>query len=392
MGKRETFNKILCGVTAGVIGLYSLGFFLVDMATKDYLKNKKYQDEVASTLDANMHIMETFSPYRNLKFKELVRLKPNDSKKIYVGLADNVSDRTKQNIEKTLNEINNVFTNINDNYNFAICSMEEYLQYKRQNQTVLKFEYKAVDNKNLIGFASDCKTVSPFFDVMPFVEKNCYIKNATIYLNSTVFDKLTDISQLYTIKHEIMHTLGFDDIYEEQKYDDETSIMNVGITGLSTHLSPNDIKMLYVAYGNKHINEDGSLNQEKLESVKKYIDDYENKFYKYLMNTIESEVDVDFETFKKDELSDISFEKYGATVDLKDGKFDYTISDYQKNGKIIFGDNYAIIPDIKINNNNDFLIIAKVDGEFKCFNLNIYHKCASTTFDPTTLELDLQLD
>ncbi|MGN1208048.1 MAG: hypothetical protein ACI4TI_01100, partial [Christensenellales bacterium] len=200
-------------------------------------------------------------------------------------------------------------------------------------------------------------------------QTNGYIFNAQIFLNSQIFDELDDEVQLNVIKHELLHTLGFGDMYDG--YKDETSLMNAYLRDSSCHLSPNDFKMLYVAYGNKHINKDGSYNKQKVEEIKKLIDEYEVYYYNYLIKNVKKSIDKNFDSLSQEEIENMTFEKNGAIIKINDNnEFEYKKDNYLKKGKVIWCEDCAILPEIMFDGANNFLVLTKKDDKVECIDIN----------------------
>lgn len=342
---------------------------------EDLLDNTKYMDKVKEELGVNMKIMEMYGDKTYKNNLGIVRLRPNSNKKIHVNISDDISERAKGNIRQVLGDMNETFSHINDKYNFQECSEEDFEKYRQKDKTTIKFEYTKFDDDSIQG---EAENTSGFKFDMFFKERGWYFSNSTIYFDQERFDQLTDASQLFTIKHELLHTLGFYDTYEE--YKDETSMMNVTFAGLTTVLSPNDLKMLYVAYGDKHINKLGFYDQEKMDKIKKMIDDYEVKYYDYLISGMKNEIDWPFQSMSKDEYTNTVMKRDGATITVNNGEFTYTEDGKTQTGKIIEGGDYVILPNIiltspydKTTPYNDFLVLLKKDGKIKCYNFDIYH-------------------
>lgn len=388
-------KKIVCGLAVCTIGVAGVAVLKYCNNDKDLVGNKKYQQEVIAELDADMTIMQDYSHTDSYNIDKLVRLKPNDSKKIYVGVDEKITGRERKNINSAISDFNNVFSNINDAYNFVVCDSNERKSYSKAGNTTIDIKYSTLA-QNCYGFTESRINKISFLGRRK-AYKNAYIVGSSIYFDENVFPKLADITQLQIIKHEILHTLGFADLYTG--YDDETSLMNVGVMGVSTKFSPNDIKMLYVAYGNKHINKDGTYNSEKMSEIKEKIDNYEKLYYKYFIDLIKNNNDNKkyFGSITEEDLTNLTFSKINATITIDNGEYTYTLNGKTKTGKLIIGDDYAIIPDIKRDNKynkgsmyNDFLILTKYKSKIVCFDLDIYHK-RTDMIDQASMGIDLDL-
>ena len=93
----------------------------------------------------------------------------------------------------------------------------------------------------------------------------------------------------------------------------------------------------------------------------------------------------------------MTFSKNNATITIKNGEYTYTLNGKTKTGKLIIGDDYAIIPDVKRDNRynkgsmyNDFLILTKHKSKIECFDLDIYHS-NTNMIDQAAMGIDLDL-
>ena len=356
-------------VVLGVVTSLTARKFVV--SSRDYIDNAKFMPKVANELNADMQIMQ----FGESQF-DLARLKPNVNNKISVYIANSVPEKTREVIKNSLSYYNGIFDYINDDYNLEVCSYPEFFANKAITNSTIKFEYKVIDNteygknnfkvnKTLIN-----KLINP-----DGVNKNVYIVDSTIYLNKTYFDKMNAYEQESVINHELLHSFGFKDTYEG--YNDETSLINTNFSGVINEISPNDYKMLYTAYGKKHINSDGSFNQEKMNEVKAHITEYEDKYYEKLVSIIKEEVGVEFEKIETQDIQNFTGQSRNICVELDETGKNFSFYDrYVGNsgaGRVIIGEDYAILPDIKSNNYNDFYILLKHNSKVKIYNIDIYH-------------------
>lgn len=372
---------------------------------EDLLDNKKYMDKVEEELGANMKIMEMHGESVSYPgSREIIRLAPNSDGIIPVNIDGKISQRTKSNIQQALGEFNELFTHINDDYNFVECSEEELEKRKEEGDSTIKFDLTKFESNAIQGLTQS--KVMYQNNLLKKGKQAFYISDSTVSFDETRFDELTDDSQLTIIKHEILHTLGFADIYSN--YFDETSLVNVNIGGVSTHISPNDFKMLYVAYGNKHINKFGFYDQEKMDEVKKMIDEYEVKYYQYLISTLTNYTGGSFQKIENNDLvNGQTFEKKGITFTIKDGEYFYTDKyGEQRSGKLIYGDNYVVLADVqrpkttlaalKTQNEereyyNDFYVLLKDEKGLNIYDFEYVHKQADNPVDKFVRDLEVSM-
>ena len=274
MSDKSFLRKVIdVALTISVGAVVSFSARKIVVGNRDYLKNSNLIPKVTSELNVDTKMIRS----GDLQY-EFSRLKPNLNKKVMVYIDDSVPENTKNNIKNTLNEFNYVFDYINNDYNLEVCNYAEYLANKAVTNSTIKFVYKNID-KNDFGDNKITANKSLFHKIFTpnSLDKNVYIVGSTIYLNKTYFDNMTDFAQKDVISHELLHSFGFNDTYNAD-FEDETSLMNIGYQNVINILGPNDVKRLYCAYGKKHINSDGSFNQEKMDEVKEYINAYEDSF------------------------------------------------------------------------------------------------------------------
>lgn len=362
--------NIALTVVIGTVASFSARKIAV--SNRNYIDNAKIMPKVASELNVDTHIMKCGDG----EF-DLIRLKPNLSKKVYVYIDKNVPDKARNNITRSLDKFNYLFDNINDDYNLEVCNYDEYLANKTILNSTIKFEYKTIDNND---YGKNATKINKTFlhkivDEKSF-NKNLYVVGSTIYLNKTYFEKMNDLEQQNVINHELLHSFGFNDTYNTE-FDDETSLMNPYYTGLIKEIGPNDLKLLYLAYGKKHINNDESFNQEKMNEVKNFIYKYEDEYYKKLISFIKNETKIEFQKLSNEDIQNFAGKsgEFNVKIDKTGETFSYkeNIEGKTGTGRIIKGEDYVILPDIVSKNYKDFLILLKNKNGIKVYNLNIYY-------------------
>lgn len=385
-------KAIICGAIIISTALTSLNVMGCEQIDEDLLDNEKYMGRVRTELNANMKIMEMYGDGFNANKTGIVRLRPNRSNKIYVNIDDKVSPRARDNIRQIIDEMNETFSHINDKYNFEECSEEDYIKYRKRDKTTIEFSYDKLEKEEMQGLTTSWYEYKKDLSLK---ERSYYIYKSVIHFDEERFDKLTNESQLTVIIHEFFHALGFNDIY--RAYDDETSLMNTRGGEWVRHFSPNDLKMLYVAYGDKHINKQGQYDQAKMDEIKKIINNYEVKYYEYLMSNIREDEDWPFMKIDEEDLKEQTFNKDGVTFTIKDGMYSYTdTTGQQKTGNLIIGKDYVIVPDIILTSRynkrtpyNDYFVLLKSDNDLKCYNVDLCYKYKKTLENLLVGELDI---
>lgn len=392
MSDKSFLRKVIdVALTISVGAVVSFSARKIVVGNRDYLKNSNLIPKVTSELNVDTKMIRS----GDLQY-EFSRLKPNLNKKVMVYIDDSVPENTKNNIKNTLNEFNYVFDYINNDYNLEVCNYAEYLANKAVTNSTIKFVYKNID-KNDFGDNKITANKSLFHKIFTpnSLDKNVYIVGSTIYLNKTYFDNMTDFAQKDVISHELLHSFGFNDTYNAD-FEDETSLMNIGYQNVINILGPNDVKRLYCAYGKKHINSDGSFNQEKMDEVKEYINAYEDSYYEKLVSVIKNETGVEFEKINKEDLRNFEGKTGRISVKLDEnaGSFSYVEDKENKTGtgRVIMGADYAILPDIKSGNYTDFLIVIKNQNKLKVYNLSVYRNVGDKKEDIAKMNYELSLE
>lgn len=369
----KVIQKVVIGVVVStVICSVSRGIFV---SSKNYFKNSDLIPQVTSELCTDMDLMHCSQ--RN---DQIIRLKPNDDGNVCVYIADNVPQRTKQNIQSSLEYFNDIFDNVNDRFNFEVGSKAEYLADKALQKSTIKFDYKSLKNQ-VTGLNTHYQSWFDFPKKIFSSSKNAgvYCVSSYINLNKDYFEKFDDKMQQYTIRHEMMHSLGFDDVYDS-KFDDFTTIMNVNNLYVTNEVSPSDMRRLYTAYCEDYVNADKTLNYEKLAEIREYLDNYENQYYDNVATVLKNAYSCECYEISNEELS--NFKASYGLLDVKinaDGKYeyDYNMASRDVNarssggGDIIKGKDYAILPNINTLGISRYYIVLKDEKGLNLYAVNV---------------------
>ena len=357
------------------------------ISTFRYFKNNDLISQVADKLDADMDIM-TYEKYNG----QLVRLKPNDDGKISVYIAKDIPQRTYQNIENSLDYFNDIFSNINNKYNFTIVDFAKYSADKLLQKSTIKFDYKVLDD-NTLAFNSHIQTIYELPKKLIAESKNNgkYCVSSTISLNKTYFDKeeYDDSLQRYSIRHELLHSFGFNDVYT--KITDFLTLMNIENMSITNEISPSDMSRLFTAYCDDYVNDNNTINYEKLNEIKDYLSKYQTTYFTHIADTLKKAFNNKVYDFSNEELRHFGA-RYGL-LDVKiqnDMQYEYVYNkhtvdpnnSYYGKGDIIKGSDFAILPKITINNLCRYYIILKDEK-----GLNLYDFYIKT--DTTKLRKDI---
>lgn len=375
--RRERIWKIIQRVVIGavvstVICSVSRGFFV---SSKNYFKNSDLIPQVTSELCTDMDLMHC-----SRRNDQILRLKPNDDGNVCVYIADSVPQRTKQNIQTSLDYFNDVFDDINDRYNFQVGNMAEYLADKAVQKSTIKFDYKSLKD-DVVGLNNHKQSLFDFPKKIFTDSKNAgvYCISSNISLNKDYFEKYDDKMQQYAIKHELMHSLGFDDTYNA-KFNDFTTIMNVNNLYITHEVSPSDMRRLYTAYCEDYVNTDKTLNYEKLTEIKEYLNNYEKQYYDNVASVLKNVFSGKCYEISNEELS--NFKASYGLLNVKinaDGKYEYDYNMASRDinarasggGDIIKGKDYAILPDVNTLGISKYYIVLKDEKGLNLYSVNV---------------------
>lgn len=220
---------------------------------------------------------ENFNADTDIVFEEskgFSRLKMSESTPVIIKYNENINDREKKLIEKVVKYYNKLFTTINENYKFQICSQNDNISKEStiieiKNQDSL--EYKDTDANGQAQMYADKGKQGQF------------IIYAEILLDWTQLKDYNDSEIYRIILHEFTHTLGFNDVYFAG------NVKNCNTIDMSTfmrtynrqdinYLYPNDYAVLQVLYSNEYTKH-GNY-EDVIEVVNNKIEEYTKSFYK----------------------------------------------------------------------------------------------------------------
>lgn len=281
-----------------------------------------------------------------------LRLKNNGNHPIYVYI-DDIDNNLEENIKETLDETQDLLSYINENYHFKIVSKQMYEVVKYYNQSAIRFSVEKLEDT-----VNGDNTSS--YNYNPKEYEKLYIVHSHIKINSDFLERNPSKEEIKNVLfHEILHSFGFPDLYNDE-YKERLCYMNV--TNRFHLLHPNDIKMLYCAYGNKHIDKEGNVDKTKLQQVKEALDKYEKYYYEKVFNDYLEQYS-HLEPAKTNKLSSdfkLIEDRFRETLiyEVKDDKYKITILDLKSNlieeitGEVLKTDKYIVFKDVVFNDSS----------------------------------------
>ncbi len=386
--KAKFFRKLAkhaCNFIYGVSicsGILSAGTVLKQTynSNRRFISTSGYTQQIAKELNTDLGLMN------NLKFtgmentqKGLTRLKPNITNKIYCYIDPNVPKEVRKNIEDSLEYFNDLFDFINDRYNFKLCSKERYLAHKFLSESTISFEMKTSEqlgDVNIQGL-NMLKPNKNLISQMINNVDNVYIVDSSIYLNVEAFkQRLNDTEQRYVIKHEIMHSLGLGDMYDNAYFND-ASIMNAGYD-LTDNLSPNDMRLLFTAYHEKLV-QNNAIDYTYLNKVKTLLDNYEEWYYKMVFEFCRPALGSNLKKISASEINSTIFQlpgKKGSLLVNDNNTFVSYYNGIETMSKAFVSDEYIICPNVQTGNGTKCYILTRAEnGQVYCRDLISYSYC-----------------
>lgn len=282
----------------------------------------------ADLFDADLDIMKF---YNN---NHITRLKHNGDEPIFVTIDKDITDeKLKTNIHKSLEYVENIFTDINDKYRFQVVDKETANLKKTFSKTVIEYTTSSKIESSTYGNNLSKRNKTLLEESLNFNLDNVYNINSVITINEKYINEgITEDKLLSILIHELLHSFGLGDIYSNDL--DRLTFMNVNYGFFSEIISPNDLRNLYAAYCEKHIKENGELDFITVHEIQQKIKTYEEEYYKHINEKI----------IKKTMLTDIK------NFNTLNGTFAFIIN----NKKYRFNINYKNV-DLRIYDSNNKL-------------------------------------
>lgn len=237
-------------------------------AIKGKVGDYKTTDQItenAKSLDADMRIVEYFAERGPLK-SEYKRLLHNNNKPIYVNIGNSFSASEREMIISSLNYYEDVFKEINPKYRFKILNIP-FLPFNFvAGQTTMQF------HKYNIKADGVNYTRANYFNKQ-------FLRNIHIVIDPESLTWERPLAE-YVIKHEILHSFGFADVYQAiTPVDHQNTFEMVNNFNFEMGiLQPNDIAVLHSLYNQDLVSGDEEQNKIALEETKQKIENYK-KFY-----------------------------------------------------------------------------------------------------------------
>ncbi len=282
------FAKKVLMLGAGAAGaVFAQQAFVAGQIANDGYKSKSQIVEDAKSLNTSLKIAE----YGPLPIK-YTRLKHNGGEPIYYYIGAGFSEDEKQLIYQTMDYFNSVFAVVNENYVIKEAKQHEVIMHGIAGKTVFsikrssssKFAGASINKHNLVNWNFIGSATILMDDVAGSVAES----------NDESVKQANQGFFLRLLKEEVLHMLGFRDVYfnSDNKngiyigLNNTTNILHTNtlmqgyqfIVARNAELSPSDYAVLNALYNENHL-ENGKVNDEKLNEIRKSIENYSKSYF-----------------------------------------------------------------------------------------------------------------
>ncbi|MEG1751867.1 MAG: hypothetical protein RR140_03560 [Clostridia bacterium] len=303
-----------------------------------FTKSQKQIIELAERYNADMQLSS-----KNFYLGHSI-LKSNGNYPIWVNIDESLKSKCGNQIEQAFKIWEQWMQPINDEYKFEFVNQNQLLEAQKVFQSTISVvdENLEIEGGTLFGTSG---SVGLFDIALSRVTNKSFIK---INSKSMENDKKR---LLHVVVHEIGHSMGLDDVYENCFTRDHTTFMgDSSFPERLLMLSENDVKVLVAKYAKEYIT--NPQNQKKeLERLDKYINDY-SKFVKMeIIKEAIKKISATGDSLQKidiDKLKDVNFSSFWNEVNFDKNKEEYDF--------IFCNENFKL-------NNNEFNLV--VNGKSK---------------------------
>ena len=379
-GKKGYIKKwvaALVGIPIAIGGVF-VGARLTGSAVRcSTMSNSAQIEEIADEIGADLSVVNSTNK-RKIFDNEYNRLKSNKDKPVYVNLGDELSEDQKQMCTDALDYVFDYLGKINSEYKYEVVDSKRVNSEFDKGNSVINFKH---GNPNIVGTDGEIvkakgRMVNYYDSFSTLLGKKANILNNVIFDNNYLTnDEYTNQDKLYTAIHEIMHSLGFNDVYTQEnikttdKFCGDTFMLS-SLGRKTLLLTPNDYACLLAMYAKPM----------KGEELSKYIAEAKVKIEKYKVNYYNAYAEISKEAMK--EQHNCSFP---LPVDFKDDRcyeFHFMDSELDENDV-----NHKFHYYVQVDNGKYKFAITDEGG-------NVLDKASGDAycFDETVVLADVQLD
>lgn len=332
----------------------------IEIKYSDGYSSEEQIRKIVKALGADNSMITSYNPEKNNKS---IRLAHNNGKPIEVAFHPNFAGLESY-AKETLDYLFGVIGLINPMYNYEIVDFKDINSHDIVMQS-------SIEDKSYHGTASiSCKIVEDgvanidWGIVTIFKEK---IQSAC--KSQEEFDKVVR----YVMTHELMHVLGFGDVYPNQTdmFVGNTLMQNAADMGndyVATHITPNDYKNMIALFAepSKDLSKD-------IVKYKKMSDEYTQDYYKNCFESEFGDKKIKIESLEREDIYQFSQNSFITTTTSQNLDFSIEIKDEKY---------YLTVKDKKGN------ILEKTTGDVKFFGANITKEGKEKTINDAVMLIE----
>ena len=359
-----------------------------DKQNSETAKAERYNLKTQQQIIADLNVFEDADTSYIYKTGQgdFVRLGNNgQGTKIPLMLNDSFTSAEISEIKETVDEYNEIMLNVNPRYQYEIYMPGQKCDSKVDVKVGLSSEELDERAKGLAKF--------PYNDNQVWIKVDPNKTNTSDETGNGFLDQ--DDRFVYTLKHEMLHVLGFDDVYDlDHYYKTSEIVQKSSISNNNTLLrndcivsfrlrqfTPTDIANMFLLYYNAHREVNEEEKNDKIEKAKSYLQSYKLKFLEKVNNNFRfidyldyplsedlQPIIPDFLEFGTIKLSADYFDLYKYELILSNGKYKQIFTSRESGETLEFVNNYYVFDkkiflyDMKDMNNKSFEISTKCLG------------------------------
>lgn len=323
--KRKRFVRATIVCIMGALTLLGGGVYS-HTQKKDYASWPQIE-EISKELNCDMSYMEMVNRRAIKTFQH------NNGEPIYVSLPKDAPEHINESIELSLDYMFGIMEQINPNYKYKIVSEHELTNYKLKGKSTIEFkrsetslpttmaaEAMVRSDRDLTSFATFGKMVDNY--TITYDAQNLEERKPSVEAGCEVF------------LHELLHVFSFSDVYDRDAVYANTYI-HPSVGDKYDVFLPNDLKCLISAYAPKL--KSNAEKREYLSRMKQLVSDYENTFYKDVINEEKRSTTVDIENgnislvLKNSIKQNKQSYDYYYRIEISNGRYVFDILDSNNN-------------------------------------------------------------
>lgn len=228
-------------------------------------------------LNADNTYFRTYQNFADITKPDVFNiLNHNDGEPIYIVIPEDYNEMSRQMVTKSLDVVFGIISQVNDKYTYEIVDKVP------QGKCSIEYRIAEAHSNGLAWYDFDYQSIRS--------------RRGVITIDNTIINNAEQQNNLlYTLTHELLHVLGFNDIYntegskfEGQKYAKSFMKSTYFLTTTENFvpITPNDYKLLLSAYASPCNNQDEY--QATFDKIDALVKGYEKEYYEHNVKFVEN--------------------------------------------------------------------------------------------------------